>query len=237
MRVLKPEDWVFGKCPPASDIVWDNFSYSDRHVKTLLRTLTWMILIIISIVLITPLTILDNLNPLLTIVDSYLGEYQIVSSYFQFFVTPFCLYIFNYILIPFLIDFLITFERRSRKSHKAKTKFRKNFFFFVLNQIFLPLAGFKTIYSFLQFLTSFDLSDWPEVLAGKINPNGGFFLRYLIQVSLISNTFQLLSLNKKFWDFYYSHNWFWRRKNQTTLNLADYYINAAFYSGKWQLML
>lgn len=68
-----------------------------------------------SIVLITPLTLIDNLNPVIQIIEAYVSDFEFVKIYAQYFLTPLCLYIFNYVMIPFLIDFLIRFEERSRK--------------------------------------------------------------------------------------------------------------------------
>lgn len=180
-------------------------------MKTLYRFFTWFFLIIISVILITPLTLLDNLDPLINFINGYLEDYNMISTYFQYFLTPLCLYIFNYIFIPTIIVLLMKYEKRSRKSHNAKTKFRKNFFFFIMNQIMLPLAGFSTIYQFFQHYANLEFSHWPEELARNLAPSSSFFLRYIIQISLITNTFQLLSLPKLFWDFYNTHTWYLKR--------------------------
>jgi hypothetical protein len=104
-----------------------------------------------------------------------------------------------------------------------------NFFFFILNQIMLPLAGISTIYGFFEYLASMELADWPETLASNISPSGSFFLRYIIQVSLISNTFQLLSLPKLFWDFINTHTWYMTRLPVMSENtLAMLYKKSAF---------
>lgn len=80
---------------------------------------------LVSVLLITPLTIIDNINPLLQIIEHSFENTTMVATYIQYILTPLCLYIFNYLMIPYLIDFLITFEKRSRKSHDALTKLRK----------------------------------------------------------------------------------------------------------------
>ena len=115
---------------------------------------------------------------------------------------------------------------------KQRQDFVNNYIFFVLNQIFVQLAGIATIKGFLDYLGHYEIIDWPEQLAKRLSLNGSFFLRYLIQVSLISNTFQLLSLPKLFFDFYHSHSWKWRKKDKSRLNFADLFKKTAFYSGK-----
>jgi hypothetical protein len=220
MQVIWVDSWELKIAPPSNDIIWEYFSNRHTKRKTLIRAILWTLLIMISIVLVTPLTILDNLNPIIQLIETYLGGMVYVKTYFQLFLTPFCLYLFNYVLIPILISFLINFEQRSRKSHNAKTRLRKNFFFFILNQIMLPLAGFSTIYSFFEYLAKQDLTDWPETLASKMSPSGSFFLRYIIQISLLSNTFQLLSLPKIFYDFFSNHTWTCKRIKKTKNDIS-----------------
>lgn len=234
LHELEVNKWIIKKAPPANDIVWQHFSNRGYYQKLAIRMFLWLLLIMVSIVFITPLTIIENLNPLVEILEYYLEDFVFVRTYFQFFLTPFCLYLFNYIIVPTLIDFLIRHEKRSRKSHNAKTKLRKNFFFFILNQVMLPLAGFSTIYSFFEYLASQELADWPQMLASKMSPSGSFFLRYIIQVSLISNTFQLLSLPKMFWDFWRTHTWYLApiktQQKGAVGDIANFYQKAPFNS-------
>jgi hypothetical protein len=88
LQELGAELWELKIAPPSNDIIWKNVSNNRRLIKTLLRYLSWSLLIIISVVMITPLTILDNLNPILELLQTYLGEYNYVGTYVQFFLTP-----------------------------------------------------------------------------------------------------------------------------------------------------
>jgi hypothetical protein len=88
LQSLGAESWELKIAPPSNDIIWKNVSNNRRWIKTLLRYLSWSLLIIISVVMITPLTILDNLNPILELLQTYLGEYNFVGTYIQFFLTP-----------------------------------------------------------------------------------------------------------------------------------------------------
>lgn len=76
----------------------------------------------------------------------------------------------------------------------------------------LPLTGVVTIYGFFDIMAHKNIEEWPNFIASKMSFSGSFFLRYIIQVSLINNTFQLLSLPKMFFDFWYSRTWFCTRK-------------------------
>ena len=212
MRVNR---WDAKIAPPSNDIIWKNMSnrgYISRFIK---RVFILVVLLLISIILITPLTIIENINPLIEIIEHYIGTQGLIKTYTQYFMTPLWLYIFNYIMIPILIEVGISFEDRSRKWHNAKTRMRKNFFFFILNQIMLPIAGFSTIYAFFQFILSKDIEEWPHFIASKMRFSGSFFLRYIIQLSLISNTFQLLQIPKMLTKFFQTHTWYLARKKSS----------------------
>jgi len=211
-----PEDfdvcqWEIRIAPPSNDIIWENLSNRNKGIKTLYRFFTWSFLIIISVLLTLPLTFLDKLEPLINFINRYLENDYTTQENFQLYLTPLCLYFTNYILIPTVIIFLLGYEKRSRKSHNAKTKFRKNFFFFIMNQIIVPLAGFKTIKQVYDHFAEVSVAEWPEELSNNVSTSGSFFLRYIIQISLITNTFQLLSLPKLFWDFYSTHTWYLKK--------------------------
>uniref|UniRef100_A0A7S3J6M6 CSC1/OSCA1-like 7TM region domain-containing protein n=1 Tax=Euplotes harpa TaxID=151035 RepID=A0A7S3J6M6_9SPIT len=107
---------------------------------------------------------------------------------------------------------------------------RKNFFFFILNQIFLPLTGLYSIYQFFTFIASKNLEEWPDLIASKMSFSGSFFLRYIIQLSLITNTFQLLSLPKLFYDFWFTHTWYFAKKNEDSFSLAELYKRSAIFA-------
>ena len=60
-----------------------------------------------------------------------------------------------------------------------------NFFFFVLNQIMLPLTGLSTISSLFWLFASKEIEEWPELVANKMRFSGSFFFE--IYNSSISN--------------------------------------------------
>jgi len=88
IQQLFPDEWSLVKAPPSNDIIWDHMSYTDRHFKTFIRLITWVLLLVISIVLITPLTIIDHQNPILELIGHYVGDVFLVKSYVQYFLTP-----------------------------------------------------------------------------------------------------------------------------------------------------
>lgn len=88
LQDLGAANWELRIAPPSNDIIWRYVSNRGKFTKTFLRFCSWSLLIIISVVLITPLTIIDNLNPIVELLQTYLGDYTYVKSYIQYFVTP-----------------------------------------------------------------------------------------------------------------------------------------------------
>lgn len=57
--------------------------------------------------------------------------------------------LFTAIFIPLLIDFLIIFEAFDTKSDRQLAVLNRNFFFMMINSLFIPLTGAGTIKAFL----------------------------------------------------------------------------------------
>lgn len=122
---MKVNRWDVKIAPPSNDIIWKNISNRGWFLRFIKRIFILATLVLISVILITPLTILENINPLIEIIEHYIGTRGLIKTYTQYFMTPLCLYIFNYIMIPILIEVGIRNEDRSRKCHNAKTRMRK----------------------------------------------------------------------------------------------------------------
>ena len=64
----------------------------------------------------------------------------------------------------------------------------------MINTIFLPLTLQTTILSFLQYVSGIDWISLPEAIATNLVNNNQFFLRYMIQLTFVSNGVQLLDI-------------------------------------------
>jgi hypothetical protein len=59
--------------------------------------------------------------------------------------TPLILFTFNYIFIPTLVDFISYYEEYETKSDRHKNNLYKQWFYMLLNMIFLPMLNITTI--------------------------------------------------------------------------------------------
>mmetsp|Transcript_17150 Transcript_17150/g.16369 ORF Transcript_17150/g.16369 Transcript_17150/m.16369 type:complete len:126 (+) Transcript_17150:1390-1767(+) len=103
--------------------------------------------------------------------------------------------LFNFVLIPLLVDLVAALDTHETKSGKQLSILRINFVFMILNNIFLPMTGLITIKEFLDLtLNSIEAKKLFQEIAKNIGLMGAFFLKYLMQITFISNGVQLLDL-------------------------------------------
>jgi len=62
--------------------------------------------------------------------------------------------LFNFVLIPLLVDLVAAIDDHETKSSKQISIMKINFVFMVLNNVFLPMTGLITIKQFLEFALS-----------------------------------------------------------------------------------
>lgn len=90
------------------------------------------------------------------------------------------LFLFNFVLIPLLIDLIAIFESHRTKSGRQLSIMKKNFVFMMLNAIFLPLTELATIKAFISYLAEIKFEDLPTALSQNLVASYYFFLRYMI---------------------------------------------------------
>jgi hypothetical protein len=64
---------------------------------------------------------------------------------------------------------------------------RKNHVFMMMNTLFLPLTELTTIKAFLSYVADLHLEEIPTAFSTNLVSSYYFFLRYMIQLTLISN--------------------------------------------------
>ena len=138
--------WEFYAAFPQSDINWDDFT-KDSVISRTKTVILWIFLLLLSIVLITPVLILEYLT---LIVDKVQEESDILSKFdISTYLTSLSAMIVSIILIPFFIDIMVQMEDFRTKSERQVTILNRNFLFMMLNLFFLNLTGQTTIKAFL----------------------------------------------------------------------------------------
>jgi len=64
-----------------------------------------------------------------------------ISNYFA----PMILFFFNYIFIPFVVDWISYYEEYELKSIRHKRNLFRQYLFMIINTLFIPITGMTTI--------------------------------------------------------------------------------------------
>ena len=185
--------WRIRQAPSQSDIIWENM-YKDDGVSEVKSWFLVLLLFVGCVVLITPVSVVDNLKPLIDALSKKLGDKNFLVIVLSTYLSPLILLIFNFGIIPLLIDLIAFLEDHKTKSLKQLSIMRKNFFFQLFNTVFLQLTAQSTILAFIEVYANSNWQDLPKEMGQKLVNNNFFFLRYTIQLAFISNGVQLLDI-------------------------------------------
>ncbi len=194
--LLSMNNWLIKSAPSPSDIIWDNIKYSKkwRKIRMLFFNLS---LFIICLIIITPNYINDELSPLINDISKQIDDQDLRTIITEYSYTLIVV-IMNSGVIPVIAGYIAMYELHYKRSYREKSIFVKNVVFMVVNCFFIPTFGvlnwerFKNV--FLWIIQNYLYLDITE---GFIK-NSYFFMRYIIQVTFISNGIQLLALPQFF---------------------------------------
>lgn len=107
--------WEFNPAVPQSDIIWDDFT-KDSVIGTTKTVILWVFLLLISVVLITPVLIIEYWHKL---EDGLNLEYEwITKETVNEYITSLSAMVVSIILIPFLLDMMVIMEDWRTKSQR-----------------------------------------------------------------------------------------------------------------------
>lgn len=92
--------------------------YKDDGVSEVKSWFLVIILFITCVVFITPVSIVDNLQPLIEALTKDLGKDNFLAILLQTYLSPLILLIFNFGIVPLLIDLIAFLEDHKTKSLK-----------------------------------------------------------------------------------------------------------------------
>lgn len=103
--------------------------YKDDGISQVKSWILVIILFFSCVVFITPVSLVDNLKPIVDAITKNLGSNNWLSIILTTYLSPLILLAFNFGIIPLLIDFIAFLEDHKTKSLKQLGIMRKNFFF------------------------------------------------------------------------------------------------------------
>lgn len=188
-RSLGVESLVLSKAYLESDIIWDNLKKS--HLTAILkRTVLFLALVVVSLLILTPSYMVNAMSPLEQSLKESAGGF---ASYVQEWFAPMVTLCINFGFIPTLIDFSCELEDYRRKSSRQISIMNRIFFFMFMNTLIVPLAGStQQAVAFLEALGRDGLETWPTLLSNNLLAQQLFYIKFIIQLTFISNGFWLI---------------------------------------------
>lgn len=182
-KQLKIQNWKIEKCSSPSDIIWRNLNknYKTRYLR---KALIYFAVLVVSFIWITPLTIFDKLDYIRIAEEDASLFSLVIESY----VSPLLLYFIGSLFIPWVIRKISEYENPELKSKKESRIMNKNYIFIFLNCTVVPLVNLTMLQTFI-INKNIDY----DGLLERVSHSTEFLLRFLIQITFISCTIQLLA--------------------------------------------
>lgn len=182
-KQLRVQDWKIENCSSPSDTIWRNLNknYKSRYFRKIQIYFTSLV---ISFLCITPLTIIDKLD-YIRIEEE---DFNIFSIVLESYISPLLLFFISSLFIPWVIRKISEYENPELKSRKESTIMNKNYVFIFLNSTIVPLINLTMLQAFI-ISRDIDYNGFLE----RVSHSTEFLLRYLIQITFVSWTIQLLA--------------------------------------------
>ena len=144
----------------------------------MIDVILWVFLILLSVLLITPLLIIEYLSE---IEQSFNLKYEWISQEtINAYLQSLSAMLVSIILIPFFLDMMVLMEDFRTKSQRQVALLNRNFMFMLINMLFLNLTGSTTIKAFLDKIEKENIQTWPQFLSQKLLSNYNFYISYFI---------------------------------------------------------
>jgi hypothetical protein len=194
--LLNIKNWIIKRAPSPSDILWDNIKYS-RKWRTIRMISFTIALFIVCLIIITPNVINDELSPIIADISNQITD-QYTRNIINEYSYTLIVVLMNSLIIPFVVGYIAMFELHYKRSYREKSIFVKNVVFMLVNCFIIPTFGVLNVNKMKSYIKYLLNSGWDWDVSEALVRNTYFFMRYIIQVTFISNGIQLLALPQYF---------------------------------------
>lgn len=132
------DHFVVRKAYLESDIIWSNLK-RNQVTALIKRIILFILLVIFSMILLTPIQATELLTPIRTAIEKHLDS-STINSLIQAYFAPMITLLINFGIIPFLIDFSSEIEDFRRKSSRQISIMNRIYFFMFINTLILPIT-------------------------------------------------------------------------------------------------
>lgn len=172
-----------------SDIIWENVA-KNQNMARVKRISLFALLIVFSLIVLTPTYAVSLLDPLKFAIHDVIKVswvQQAITTYFS----PLIVILFNFVIIPSLIDLSVQFEDHRRYSGVQVTIIRRIYFFMLFNTLIFPVTATSTALVLAEKLKD-NITSWPSMLASNMMAQQYFYIKFIIQLTFITNGLSLI---------------------------------------------
>lgn len=189
--VLSTELWKFKPASNPADINWKNIGHT-KSFSLVSKIFFNAVFIGLFLILLTP----TSFNTLIIDFFEEIGAAEIVEGVIGVYLPSLLLLIYQQVILPEAVDFLVEREKHSYRHDEISSGLRKYLFYLVFYIFLYPLLGLK----FIEFVGIFfdNSTNWEEEFAESINSTGEFFTIFLIHETFVKNGWDLMVTGKYF---------------------------------------
>lgn len=173
----------------------------SRFRAAIKRIIYFLMLVVFSLILLTPALAMEMLKPIKNAIEKKVNNETInglIASYFA----PIITLTINFGIIPFLIDFSSEREDFRRKSSRQISIMNRIYFFMFINTLILPITQTTALLFFQQISSQFhDITNWIQTLSINLMAQQYFYIKFIIQLTFISNGFWLIDGFHRFYSW------------------------------------
>lgn len=148
--------------------------------------------------ILTPNYINDELSPIIATVSQHVVQDSYTRNMIKEYSYPLIVVVMNSGIIPVVVGYIALAELHYKRSYREKSIFVKNVVFMLINCFIIPTFGVLNIQKIQEGIKYLLVKHWDMDISECFIRNSYFFIRYAIQVTFISNGFQLLALPQIF---------------------------------------
>lgn len=182
--------WTVKAASSPEDIIWKNFG-KNKSASLAVKIIANFSFMILFLVIMTPTAFELAINSFFDLIGL-----EILGGFISVYFPSLLLLIYQQLILPFAIDFLVSIERHSKKHSVISSGLKKYLFYMVFYMFLYPLLGQQFI-GFLNMIFN-NGSEWQEEFAFKISETGQFFTIFLIHQTFMKNGWDLIVADKFF---------------------------------------
>ena len=173
----------------ASDVNWEFVNSNALHGRCYMFALTFLFILVFFVIL-TPTNFINYFTSFYSTVTGDIGA-SLIGEYLP----TILLLVYQQVILPYAIDFLVTTECHTNKSEATISSMTKFLLFNSFYVFFLQFFGLQFI-KLVDLALDRDLSAWVSLVANSLTSTGQFFCVFMSQLAFMANGLDMLQAGR-----------------------------------------